>query len=62
MAREKKYYLCSYTRGSYDDYSVIDVFITDNILKARAWKKKFNKIINKWQLYYSQYEGNEYGF
>ena len=54
-----KYYKCYYTCGEYDDYQIIDVFITNNLNKAKRWSSKFNKIIKKWKLYYSRYEGNK---
>ena len=57
-----KYYKCYYSRGSYDDYRRVDVFVTNDFKKAKSWVKKFNKIIKKWKLHYSQYEDARMGF
>jgi hypothetical protein len=48
----KDMYIVYYTTGSYDDFTRVPVFVTDNENKASDWVLKFNKIFDKWLDYY----------
>ena len=50
---EKQYMLVvKYSQGSWDDYFVHDVFATTVEEKAKAYVEKFNRIIEKWHIYW----------
>jgi hypothetical protein len=42
-----------YSEGIYDDFCVHDIFATTDEEKAKAYCEKFNRIIGKWQGYWS---------
>ena len=51
---EKQYMLVvKYSSGSWDDYFVHDVFATTDEEKAKVYVEKFNRIIEKWHIYWS---------
>jgi hypothetical protein len=51
---EKQYMLVvKYSEGMYDDFCVHDIFATTDEEKAKAYCEKFNRIIGKWQGYWS---------
>ena len=53
MSNEKQYMLVvKYSEGMYDDFCVHDIFATMDEEKAKAYVEKFNRIINKWQVYW----------
>jgi hypothetical protein len=53
MSNEKQYMMVvKYSSGSWDDYFVHDVFTTTNEEKAKAYVEKFNRIIEKWHIYW----------
>lgn len=58
----EKIYVAYYSEGSYDDYRKIIVFASTDKRKVTKWCTKFNKILKKWQDYYSQYETKNYGY
>jgi hypothetical protein len=50
---EKQYMLVvKYSEGMYDDFCVHDIFATTDEEKAKAYVEKFNRIIEKWQVYW----------
>jgi hypothetical protein len=50
-----KTYLAKYSRGSYDDYRTIDVFVTDDKELAQKWVNKFNTKLSHWKKHFSKY-------
>jgi hypothetical protein len=51
---EKQYMLVvKYSEGMYDDFCVHDIFTTMDEEKAKAYVEKFNRIIEKWHMYWS---------
>jgi hypothetical protein len=51
---EKQYMLVvKYSEGMYDDFCVHDIFATTDEEKAKAYVEKFNRIIEKWHIYWS---------
>ena len=42
-----KMYLVFYTQGRYEDYHVVDLFVTADEKKARAYADKFNRLLNR---------------
>lgn len=53
-------YIVKYSTGSYDDYGVTDIFITDKKSIATKYVTKFNSILKKWNNYYKQFEETPY--
>lgn len=51
-----KAYICYYVHGSYEDRTIINVFVTTNIEVAQKWVNKFNKVIEKYKDLYKQFE------
>lgn len=49
-------YIVSYSTGSYEDYQEIILFATTKKSTATKYVTKFNKLVDKWYKYYSQYE------
>lgn len=45
-------YLVQYSRGSFDDYCVTHIFVTDNKEMAERYVEKFNRIIQKAKEFY----------
>jgi hypothetical protein len=54
----EKMYLVCYSCGSYEDYRNITIFVTKNLRRARSYRAKFNRILRKWNDYYSQFTGD----
>ena len=52
-------YVVKYSKGDYDDYREIIVFVTDRKTTATKYVTKFNKMLKKWREYYSQFEDNK---
>ena len=50
-----KAYTVGYSRGSYEDYREIIVFVTFDKKKAQKWCKKYNKMLIKWKRYYDKF-------
>ena len=40
-------YIVKYSSGSWDDYGVSDIFVTDNLEIAEKWVNKFNTKIKR---------------
>lgn len=57
-----KMYIVKYSVGSYDDYDIFDIFITDKKSTATKYVTKFNKKVKYWRSYYSQFEKDIAGF
>lgn len=53
----EKIYLVCYSTGDYEDYRNIIIFATNSHSKAVKYRGKFNRILKKWQDYYSQFTG-----
>lgn len=51
----KKIYIAKYSRGSYDDFTTIDVFVSDNKEIVENWVLKFNTKLKYWKEYFSQF-------
>ena len=45
-------YIVSYSEGDWDDYQVINVFVTHDENKARAWVEKTNRILEHYKEWY----------
>lgn len=52
-------YIVKYNYGSYDDFTRINVFVTNDEEKAKAYVEKFNAILKKWKEYWKQYENED---
>jgi hypothetical protein len=53
--KKNKLYIVRYTKGQYDSFEKIDIFVTANKRKATKYVTKFNRILKKWKKHYSQY-------
>lgn len=53
-------YIVNYSTGSYDDYSVVPVFVTEDFDLASKWVMKFNSRLKYWVDVLKPYVG-EYG-
>jgi len=51
--------LVSYSRGSYEDYREIHLFVTDDKEKAEKYIQKANAILEKWSLFYEEKSTDE---
>jgi hypothetical protein len=49
-------YLAKYSKGDWDDYHTITVFVSADKKKIENWVEKFNSIVEKWKKYYFQFE------
>jgi hypothetical protein len=58
IAFDKKIYLVKYSTGQYEDYNEKIIFATFDKQKAIKYVSKFNQITNKWDKYYSKYNGD----
>jgi hypothetical protein len=47
-----KMYIVSYSQGEWDDYQVINVFVTYDEDKARNWVEKSNRILEHYREWY----------
>ena len=45
-------FIVYYTKGTYEDYMKVNVFVTTDKSKASKWVSKFNKMSDKWSEYY----------
>jgi hypothetical protein len=58
---KQKMYIVAYCVG-YSEYSWDTiVFVTSNIMIAKKYCLKFNRMLEKWKKHYSQYETKKYG-
>lgn len=55
-------WIVRYSRGSWDDFVRINVFVTTHEEKAKAYCEKFNRILTKWKEYWNEIEQTEYNF
>ena len=54
ISRENTVYLVGYSTGQYDDFYIINIFITENEEVAKKWVEKFNKIHSVWKKYFKE--------
>ena len=54
MENKQYMYLVNYSRGVWDDYALISVFVTHDETKAQAYVDKFNTLLDKWKSYYKE--------
>ena len=55
-------YIVKYSRGCYDDYSVVTLFVTDDKETAENYEEKFNNLLSKLkEHYYNKYEKDDHG-
>lgn len=59
---KKAIYIVKYSRGAWDDYEEVDVFVTESKSKAEKYRAKFNRILKKWKTHYSKYEDESLGW
>ena len=52
-------YIVKYSSGSWDDYFVNDVFITENLELAEKWVNKFNTKVEYWKEVIKQYDDED---
>ncbi len=45
-------FIVYYTKGTYEDYTKVIVFVTTDRNKASKWVLKFNKMVDKWSKIY----------
>lgn len=57
----RKMYVVKYSSGSYDDYTTVNIFVTDKKATATKYVTRFNELLKKWKHYFSQFESSEYG-
>lgn len=56
-------YLVKYQGGEeWDDYYNTTIFATTDLSTAEKYVEKFNKLLNKWKEYYSQFEKDQGSF
>jgi len=48
-------YVVKYSSGSWDDYGVTNVFVTEDLEKAEKWVNKFNARVEYWKEILKQY-------
>lgn len=48
-------YIVKYSSGSWDDYGVTNVFVTEDLEKAEKWVNKFNARVEYWKEILKQY-------
>ena len=53
-------YIVKYNFGHSLDNDVATLFVTDSEKKAKNYCKKFNRILDKWEKYFSQFESNDW--
>jgi len=58
----KNIYLLGYSSGNYDDFYQNIIFSTDDKNKAEKYVEKFNRLLEKWKNYYSNFEEDDFGF
>jgi len=56
-----KMYIVKYNGGSYDDFYVNDIFITNKKSTATKYVTKFNRVLKAYSKYYEKFESNKYG-
>lgn len=49
-------FIVKYSYGDWDDFSRINIFITDSEKTAKEYVERFNSILNKWKAYWKQFE------
>ena len=54
ISRKNTVYLVGYSTGQYDDFYIVNVFITENEEIAKKWVEKFNKIHSVWKKYFKE--------
>lgn len=57
----RKLYIVKRYGGIWDDYCDVPIFVTMDKKTATKYVTKFNKILKKWKVYYSQFEEPKYG-
>jgi hypothetical protein len=55
----KTHYIARYSTGSYEDYTNIDVFVTEDKELVERWVEKFNSKLECWKDYFKRF-GNAY--
>jgi hypothetical protein len=55
-----KYYIARYSTGSCDDYTKIDVFVTEDKELVEKWVEKFNAKLAHWKEYFKQFGNADY--
>lgn len=57
----EKMYIVKYCAGD-DEFSwATDIFVTSNIMTAKKYCTKFNRMLDKWKKDFKQYETKKYG-
>ena len=57
----EKVYIVAYSEGLYEDYCKYNIFATGSKVKATEYRDKFNKLLKKWQEYYTIYGEEKLG-
>jgi hypothetical protein len=55
----KTLYIARYSTGSHNDYTKIDVFVTEDKELVEKWVEKFNTKLEHWKEYFKRF-GNAY--
>ena len=53
-------WIVKFTTGSYDDFARHNIFVTENEELAKAYVKKHNETLIKWQKYWEQFENADH--
>lgn len=54
-------YIVKYSKGEYEDYREINIFVTENKQDAIYYCNRFNSILRKWKDYYNElFSGYDY--
>ena len=52
----KTIYIAKYSVGNYDDYGVVDVFVSTDKNKVTKWVTKFNRLLKEYRKFYTKFE------
>jgi len=61
MKSFNKMYVVKYSKGSYDDYHELDIFVTADKQVVDKYIEKFNKRLDYWKEYMNSFK-DEYGY
>lgn len=60
LAESMRYmFIVKYSYGDWDDFSRINIFVTDSEKTAKEYVERFNAILNKWKAYWKQFENSD---
>lgn len=60
LSKIKKLYIIRYSTGSYDDFVVVNLFVTHDKSLAKNYVKRFNTIVENYREFYKKFEEHKY--